>query len=728
MDLADFGARFVTAVEDLSGVWPSVSQALDARLPLRNVPLRNKFGNTLTVDKLPVQYLLSDDPRLQRLRPYAHSPVTWFRNPFACLVLVSCEDAEDYRRQWRMQLKAILEREKDSVGGLAEWVICYVRPPNADALSKGPKKVMEALRHDFSSRRRERCVRLDLIAGGSKITVAGLDELERLLREAVKASFEARQAAYDDEVRKLMDRRQDKGWSFSTLFLVKDSLAIMLEAGGLLEDALREYSELEACYLEALAGGGPLAGGPFGGNTDGDDVAQLLKASWRETRRAVLHKGNIAEFHFRQYMFACQARLLLKLERPAEVVIRGLKFIQTFSEILSQRVLSARSLLPSSLPPARITLQSAASTLGHMSDTPAGDPPHTHHQRSMTEDMGEGGGGAGSAQLLARANSSQDPLKDTRSSPATMENGHARPAYPLPPSYPQFSAHPQDARNGAEAAGLLPQQLSLTPVRTGRSSHDSADANGVQEPGQTRRSGDVPGLDWDLGVSTKLEDSSVEEPSGSRWGVSTPEEKAAAVRRAAVCLLGHLYAGARLELLHLGHALGLSAHCEPVSPLSTPGRASSRQRSPFGHLPAPAYFQAAPQMLSKEAVLSSLASAPSGLMGPDRDSSKTELVGISSDGSQRAGGKPPAALTGALLHARSRSRFGPDFSAIHTATNVISRSHSRQSSMESISNAQIQSTTPADYEDADGDRSGAKGRESPMGLRNYSLPEPSQDG
>lgn len=26
----------------------------------------------------------------------------------------------------------------------------------------------------------------------------------------------------------------------------------MLESAGLLEDALREYSELEACYLEAL--------------------------------------------------------------------------------------------------------------------------------------------------------------------------------------------------------------------------------------------------------------------------------------------------------------------------------------------------------------------------------------------------------------------------------------------------------------------------------------------
>lgn len=37
------------------GLTTSSLQALDARLPLRSVPLRNKFGNTLTVDKLPVQ-------------------------------------------------------------------------------------------------------------------------------------------------------------------------------------------------------------------------------------------------------------------------------------------------------------------------------------------------------------------------------------------------------------------------------------------------------------------------------------------------------------------------------------------------------------------------------------------------------------------------------------------------------------------------------------------------
>ncbi len=61
-----------------------------------------------------------------------------------------------------------------------------------------------------------------------------------------------------------MARRLEPGWNFSTLYLIKDSLAIMLEAAGLLEDAFKEYFELEACYLEALKQGGNLAGRQFG--------------------------------------------------------------------------------------------------------------------------------------------------------------------------------------------------------------------------------------------------------------------------------------------------------------------------------------------------------------------------------------------------------------------------------------------------------------------------------
>ena len=65
-------------------------------------------------------------------------------------------------------------------------------------------------------------------------------------------------------MRKLTAERQQVGWSFSTLFLVKDSLAIMLESAGLLEDALREYAELEALYLASAQQPGTPNAPPFG--------------------------------------------------------------------------------------------------------------------------------------------------------------------------------------------------------------------------------------------------------------------------------------------------------------------------------------------------------------------------------------------------------------------------------------------------------------------------------
>ena len=71
-----------------------------------------------------------------------------------------------------------------------------------------------------------------------------------------------------------MDSRLRPGWSFRDLYGVKDSLAIMMEAAGLLEDALREYFELEACYLEALVEGGALGGREFGGSACSGTASQ----------------------------------------------------------------------------------------------------------------------------------------------------------------------------------------------------------------------------------------------------------------------------------------------------------------------------------------------------------------------------------------------------------------------------------------------------------------------
>jgi hypothetical protein len=56
-----------------------------------------------------------------------------------------------------------------------------------------------------------------------------------------------------------------------------------------------------------------------GGDEAGDDGAALLSATWRDTRRAVFERGALPQFRLRQFLFACQARLLLRLQRPTEV-------------------------------------------------------------------------------------------------------------------------------------------------------------------------------------------------------------------------------------------------------------------------------------------------------------------------------------------------------------------------------------------------------------------------
>ena len=61
-------------------------------------------------------------------------------------------------------------------------------------------QVFDALRHDFNTRRRERCVRLDFPAQQGQGSVGGLEELEQLIKASIKASFETRAAAYEEEV------------------------------------------------------------------------------------------------------------------------------------------------------------------------------------------------------------------------------------------------------------------------------------------------------------------------------------------------------------------------------------------------------------------------------------------------------------------------------------------------------------------------------------------------
>lgn len=56
---------------------------------------------------------------------------------------MACEDGEEYRRALKAQLRAFTEgaAAKDPLSGGAEWLMLLVRPPNSDALARGPRKV-----------------------------------------------------------------------------------------------------------------------------------------------------------------------------------------------------------------------------------------------------------------------------------------------------------------------------------------------------------------------------------------------------------------------------------------------------------------------------------------------------------------------------------------------------------------------------------------------------------
>ncbi len=62
----------------------------------------------------------------------------------------------------------------------------------------GGAQMFAALRGDFSERKRERCVRLDVLPGGR---LGGAEEWARLLGSALRETFEARARAYDAEAR-----------------------------------------------------------------------------------------------------------------------------------------------------------------------------------------------------------------------------------------------------------------------------------------------------------------------------------------------------------------------------------------------------------------------------------------------------------------------------------------------------------------------------------------------
>ncbi|XP_076905262.1 trafficking protein particle complex II-specific subunit 130 homolog [Bidens hawaiensis] len=315
--------RVVIAVEDVSDLWPLVKKGFEERLPFKRATLNNKTRNPVFVENLPAEFILTTDARLRSRFPQEQLLFS-FREPYATVVLVTCEDLDEFKTILKPRLKLIVQNDE------REWFIVFVSraPPHNDQATKMAKKVYAKLEVDFSSKKRERCCKLDI--NGPE--AAFWEDLESKITECIRNTLDRRIQFYEEEIRKLSEQRFKPVWSFCNFFILKESLAFMFEMAHLHEDSLREYDELELCYLETVNIAGKHR--DFGGLEHGDDQAALLNPTKKPLTQIVLD-DSFREFEFRQYLFACQAKLLFKLNRPFEVAARGYSFIISFSKALA---------------------------------------------------------------------------------------------------------------------------------------------------------------------------------------------------------------------------------------------------------------------------------------------------------------------------------------------------------------------------------------------------------
>ncbi|XP_057797285.1 trafficking protein particle complex II-specific subunit 130 homolog isoform X2 [Salvia miltiorrhiza] len=315
--------HIVLSVEDVSDLWPTVKKGFEERLPFKRASLNNKTRNPVLVDELPAEFILTTDARLRSRFPQEQS-LFWFREPYATIVLVTCEDLDEFKNILKPRLKLIVQNEE------REWFIVFVSkaPAHNDQASKMAKKVYAKLEVDFSSKKRERCCKLDIHGPDPNFW----EDLEAKVMECIRNTLDKRIQFYEEEIRKLSEQRFMPVWNFCNFFILKESLAFMFEIAHLHEDALREYDELELCYLETVNMAGKQR--DFGGVEKGDDQATLLDPG-KKTLAQIVQDDSFREFEFRQYLFACQAKLLFKLKRPFEVASRGYSFIISFSGALA---------------------------------------------------------------------------------------------------------------------------------------------------------------------------------------------------------------------------------------------------------------------------------------------------------------------------------------------------------------------------------------------------------
>ncbi|KAL8161228.1 hypothetical protein V2J09_012717 [Rumex salicifolius] len=291
--------QLVIAVEDVSDLWLKVKDSFVERLPFKNACINNKARNPITLENLYVEFILNSDSRL-RDQFLQDQSFFWFHEPYATLVLVTCEDLDEYKVNVKSQIKSVVEADEN------EYIIVFVNKanPSDNSSAKLAKKVYAKIEVEFNSKKRERCCKLDVHEPDALFW----EDFESKLMECIRITLDKRIVLYEDEIRKLSEQRLMPTLNFCFFFILKESLAFMFDMAHLHEDSLQEYVDLEQCYQETVNMNGKQR--YFGGKDKGDGQAALVRPESIQLRE-IVQCESFREFEFHQYLFACKAKSML---------------------------------------------------------------------------------------------------------------------------------------------------------------------------------------------------------------------------------------------------------------------------------------------------------------------------------------------------------------------------------------------------------------------------------
>ncbi|KAG6845701.1 hypothetical protein H0H87_004962 [Tephrocybe sp. NHM501043] len=264
--------------------WQQVQTALRAQLPLRNIHWKPASHSSIrTIQELDVDLVPLDTPRDE----HTQIPVTILEKPLLNIYVIVLQntDVEGYRATVKKQIKDwhsdVTARRNQ------EWLVVHITRPDSRAptanLFQLRGSVLEKIRADFNTERRERCVQ---VAWSPEIDAPAIwAELINRIKDGIMSAFD-----------------------------LAESLASSFEGVNLFEDAYGQYEELETTFYHVLKEKNLSWFGTLITPTTGDDSAPLLSGE-RKAYRELILANTISVFDFRIYLLSRQCELLAQRGR-----------------------------------------------------------------------------------------------------------------------------------------------------------------------------------------------------------------------------------------------------------------------------------------------------------------------------------------------------------------------------------------------------------------------------